>query len=81
MKLSSLIIILLSCSNKNNCVNIHQENIVEDNYFYIFSQKNINKVEMLHPLEYYKNESPRPKGRGILRLLSQNQSNNSSCFL
>lgn len=56
IRLSSLIIVLLSCSNKNNGVNINQENIIEKNYFHAFSQQNIHKVEMIHPLEYYKNE-------------------------
>jgi hypothetical protein len=56
MKLSLLIIFLLSCSNKNNGVNISPENIIENNYVYTFSQQNIHKVEMIHPLEYYKNE-------------------------
>jgi hypothetical protein len=56
IRLLSLIIILLSCSNRNNGANINPENIVENNYFHTFSQQNIHKVDMTHPLEYYKNE-------------------------
>jgi hypothetical protein len=56
IKLSLVIIVLVSCSNKNNGTNINQENIVENNYFRTFSQQNIHKVEMIYPLEYYKNE-------------------------
>jgi hypothetical protein len=56
IRLSLLIIVLLSCSNKNNGVTINPENIIENNYFHTFSQQNIHKVEMIHPLEYYKNE-------------------------
>jgi hypothetical protein len=51
-----LIITFLSCGNRNAGKNVNQENIVGNNYFYEFSRKNINKVEMIHPIEYYKNK-------------------------
>ena len=47
---------LFSCNNKNVSKEINNENPIESNYVQLFFQKNNNKVEMLHPIEYYKNE-------------------------
>jgi len=54
--IASLIIILSSCSKKYSDKNINLENISENNYYQEFSQKNFNKIEMIYPIEYYKNE-------------------------
>jgi hypothetical protein len=56
ISLSSLVIILLSCNNRNNGDKADSENIVKNNYFQTFSQESIDKVEMIYSLEYYKNE-------------------------
>ena len=47
---------LFSCNNKNVGKVINNENPMESNYVQLFFQKNNNKVEMLYPIEYYKNE-------------------------
>ena len=69
IKITSLVLLLLSCNNKNSDKN----NILENNFlqkFYqdnientftneydkIFSQLNTKKVEIIHPIEYYENE-------------------------
>jgi len=51
-----LIVNLFSCSNKNADKNINQENIVENSYYTASSQLSFNKVEMIYPIEYYRNE-------------------------
>jgi len=53
--LASLIIILFSCSNKNAGKNINLENTAKNNN-QASSQQTLNKVEMIYPMEYYKNE-------------------------
>jgi len=54
--LTSLIIVLFSCGNKNTGKNINPENPAENNYYQAFFQQDFNKVEMIHSMEYYKNE-------------------------
>ncbi|MDR1216940.1 MAG: hypothetical protein LBK25_09685 [Treponema sp.] len=56
IKLISLIIILLSCSNRNNDKNINQEDTIENSGFHESFQQNISQVEMIYSMEYYKNE-------------------------
>ena len=51
-----LTISLFSCNNKNVGKVANNENSIESNYAQLFFQKNNNKVEMLHSIEYYKNE-------------------------
>ena len=50
-----IILALFSCCNKTS-EKINSGNIFENNYKQVFSQQNINKVEMIHSIEYYKNE-------------------------
>jgi hypothetical protein len=50
IKLLSLVLLLFSCNNKKADKNI----ILENNYFQDFSQN--NTIEMIYPIEYYKNE-------------------------
>jgi hypothetical protein len=54
--LISLVISFLSCSSRNDDKNVNRENTTENNYFYEFNRQNINKVEMIHPVEYYKSK-------------------------
>jgi len=46
---------LSSCNNRNINKVTNNENII-NNYVRLFLQKDMNKVEMIHTLEYYKNE-------------------------
>jgi len=52
--LASLIIILFSCSNKNADKDINPENTAKNNNE--ASSQPTPKVEMIYPMEYYKNE-------------------------
>ena len=52
IKLISLVLLLFSCNNKK----ADEDVILENNYFQDFSQNNRIKVEMIYPIEYYKNE-------------------------
>jgi hypothetical protein len=56
ISLSLLIFILFSCSNKNADKNDNLEIIAVNNDPQAFSQKNTNKIEMIHSIEYYKNK-------------------------
>ena len=46
------IVILSSCIGRNMDNNVISENV--NNYFQSFSQQNINKIEMIYSIEYYK---------------------------
>jgi len=51
-----LIIVLFSCGNKNAGKNVNPENIAENSNHQAASQQTFDKVEMIYPIEYYKNE-------------------------
>ena len=51
-----LIFILFSCNNKNANKNDNLEIIAVNNDSQAFSPQNTNKIEMIHSIEYYKNE-------------------------
>jgi hypothetical protein len=51
-----LVIILFSCNKKNETNVMDFENILENDFIQEFSRQNINKVEMIYSIEYYKNE-------------------------
>lgn len=55
LKLALLIVILFSCNNKKIENNI-SDNISANNYLQEFSRQNSDKVDMVHSIEYYKNE-------------------------
>jgi len=54
--LTSLIIVLFSCNNKRNATNNISEDTFVNNYANEFSRQNSNKVDMIHSIDYYKNE-------------------------
>jgi len=60
IKIIALILILatssFSCNNKNIGKETNKENTIDNNFVESFFQKNKNKVEMISPIEYYKNE-------------------------
>jgi hypothetical protein len=52
IKMTFIVLLLLSCNRKNTDKN----NILENNYFQETSQDNTMKVEIIYPIEYYKDE-------------------------
>jgi len=52
----TLTILFFSCNSKNINKVTNNENTVDNNFVKLFFRKNKNKVEMIHPIEYYKNE-------------------------